>query len=174
MAASIIKAIQRISNYACVAGMFSLLIMMLLTTCDVIGRNFLKAPIIGSFELTEFMLVVVVLLAIPYTQQVEGNARITLFVFRLSPRRQLIVDSIMTLLSLTFFLIISWGALKETLHSYHAGGVSDILRIPKWPFKFLVAIGIFILSLELLIRLITSLGKLINKGPSRRTQNEPN
>jgi TRAP-type C4-dicarboxylate transport system permease small subunit len=167
MANSLRKVVQRINAYVGISGMFTLLIMMLFTTCDVIGRTFFKAPIIGSYELTQYMLVIVVLLGIPYTQQVGGNIRITLFVSRLNPRAQVIIDIVITLLGLVFFLLIAWGGFIETVSSFRGGGVSDMLRIPQWPFRFLIPVGAFLLGLELLIKMITSLRELIkNHNPT--------
>jgi TRAP-type C4-dicarboxylate transport system permease small subunit len=162
------KLIQRLSVYTGVAGMFTLLVMMLFTTCDVIGRSFFRTPIIGSYELTRYMLVIVVLLAIPYTQQVEGNVRITLFISRLTPKVQVIIDIVITLFGLVFFLIIVWGGCLETVSSFRGGGVSDMLRIPEWPFRLLISVGAFLLSLELLIKMITSIGELKKNHKARR------
>ncbi len=163
------KLIQRISLYTGVAGMFTLLIMMSFTTCDVIGRSFFRTPIMGSYELTRYMLVIVVLLGIPYTQQVEGNVRITLFVSRLSPRVRVTMDIVITLLGLAFFLLIAWGGWLETVSSFKGGGVSDMLRIPEWPFRLLISVGAFLLSLELLIKMINSAGELRKNHKARRT-----
>ncbi len=168
----IVAGIQRVSNFASVAGMFTMLIMMVITTADVLGRSIFKAPILGAYELTEFMLVIVVLLGFGYTQQINGNARITFFVDWLGPRWQTRLDELVTFFSLIFFLVITGGALRETLHSYHAGEVSDLLRIPQWPFKLLVPLGLFLLSLELLIRLVASLSQSSEHDRSRSPQHE--
>jgi TRAP-type C4-dicarboxylate transport system permease small subunit len=169
MVGAVRKLIQRLSVYTGVAGMFTLLIMMLFTTFDVIGRSFFRTPIIGSYELTRYMLVIVVLLGIPYTQQVEGNVRITLFVSRLSPKVRVILDIVITLLGLAFFLLIAWGGWLETVSSFRGGGVSDMLRIPEWPFRLLISVGAFLLSLELLLKMITSAGELKKNHKARRT-----
>jgi hypothetical protein len=40
--------------------------------------------------------------------------------------------------------------------------VSDILRVPSYPFRFLIAVGAFLLALELVIKLILLIPNLLN------------
>ncbi|MBW1713127.1 MAG: TRAP transporter small permease, partial [Deltaproteobacteria bacterium] len=43
----------------------------------------------------------------------------------------------------------------------HELAVSDMLRVPQWPFKLLVSVAGFFLCLEILIDLADSVGKLV-------------
>ncbi len=45
----------------------------------------------------------------------------------------------------------------ETTLTMQAGTVSDILHVPVFPFKFLVSFGAFLICLELLVNLVTSI-----------------
>ncbi len=97
MDGSSVKVIQRINYYVCIFGMFILLLMMFLTTSDVIGRSFFNKPVTGTFEITKYMLVLLVLLAIAYTQQVKGHVRVPVFLSRMPLHAQLVIDSTFTL-----------------------------------------------------------------------------
>ena len=81
-------------------GLAILLLMMFLTVGDVVGRYFFNRPISGTFELTNFMLALVVFFAIGYTQVRRGHISIDVVVSRFSPRAQAIIDSITYLFSL--------------------------------------------------------------------------
>ena len=50
--------------------------LMLITTGDVIGRGFFNKPIAGTFELSEYMLAIIILLGAAYTQQVKGHVAV--------------------------------------------------------------------------------------------------
>ena len=158
------QAIHLSSRYACMTGMLVLLLMMLLTTADVIGRSFLKLPIPGAFEIAQYMLVVCILLGIAYTQQVEGHVRISILSSRWHLQTQLAIDSILTLASLFVFSLIIWRGWVEAGIALQVGAVSDVLRIPQWPFRLFISVGCFLLCLELLIRVITSAKRLCEKG----------
>jgi len=134
--------------------------LMLLTTGDVIGRGFFRKPIPGTFELSEYLLAVFILLGAAYTQQVKGHVGVDFITSRLSPRLRKICQIITTLLSLFIIAIVVW---QGFLQGMSERTVSEILRIPQYPFRLLVAIGGFLLWLELLIDLIGLIGELVRR-----------
>jgi TRAP-type C4-dicarboxylate transport system permease small subunit len=131
--------------------------LMLLTTTDVLGRKFLSKTIPGAFELSEYILAVFILLGAAYTQQVKGHVGVDFIIARLSPRLRTVCQVITTFLSLFIIAILIWYGWLEGIRERT---VSDMLRIPQYPFRLLVAIGGFLLWLELLIDLVGLIGKL--------------
>jgi TRAP-type C4-dicarboxylate transport system permease small subunit len=154
------KGIQRLNLYVSMAGMSLLIPLMLLTTSDVIGRGFFRKPIPGSFELSEYMLVIFILLGAAYTQQVKGHVGVDFITSKLSPRLRAVCEIVTTVLSLFIIAIVIWQGFLEGIRERT---VSDMLRIPQYPFRLLVAIGGFLLWLELLIDLMSSIGKVIRR-----------
>ena len=154
------KVIQRLTFYVCAVGMFLLIPMMLLTVGDVIVRATLARTITGALEISEYMLVVFILLGLAYTQQIKGHVRVSFLISRLPPRVQPAVEIVTTLLSLFIIFIVIW---QGWVVGIHETTVSDMLRVPQAPFKLLVAVGGFLLFLELLIDLAASTGKLIRR-----------
>jgi TRAP-type C4-dicarboxylate transport system permease small subunit len=155
------RLIQRLNFIVCAIGMFLLVPLMLLTTCDVIGRGFFAKPIAGTVELSEYILATLILLGAAYTQQVKGNVGVSFFISRLSLRSETLCQIMTTALSMLIIAMVVWQGLIKGIEERT---VSDMLRIPQYPFRLLVAFGGFLLWLELLIDLISSMGKL--KGRS--------
>ena len=151
------KVIHRLNFYVCVVGMSLIIPLMLLTTGDIIGRKFLSKTIPGSFELSEYILATFILLGAAYTQQVRGHVGVDFVTSRLSPRVRIVCEIITTILSLFIIAIVIWQGWLEGIRERT---VSDMLRIPQYPFRLLVAVGGFLLWLELLIDLVNSIGKL--------------
>ncbi|MBM4325278.1 MAG: TRAP transporter small permease [Deltaproteobacteria bacterium] len=149
--------IQRINYYVCGVGVCLLLPLMLLTTVDVVGRKFFAKTVPGAFELSEYILAVFILLGAAYTQQVKGHVGVNFLTSRFSPRLQALCSILTLLLSLFIISIVIWQGWIEGIRERT---VSDMLRIPQYPFRLLVAIGGFLLWLELLLDLIDSFGKL--------------
>lgn len=145
------------------AGMVWVLLMMLLTTGDVVTRYFLAWPIPGTKELSEFMLATFGLLCMAYTQQVGGHVRVTFLVSRLPPQAGLVLDIIVTFLSLSVVSLMVWQGWVMAIHHFDVGTVSDALRIPVYPFWLLLLVGAFSLCLELLINLIASVERLVKR-----------
>jgi len=154
------KIIQRCTLYMSYVGMVLLLPMMLLTSSEVIGRAVWSQPIPGSMELSSYMLAAFILLGLAYTQQVKGHVRVTMFVSRLPKAWALILDVITTLLSLFIIAVMAWqgwvvGIKEQT--------VSDMLRIPQFPFRLLVSVGGVFLFLELFLELTDTLKRLVRR-----------
>ncbi len=142
--------VRRINLYICIGGMSLLIPLMLLTTVDVIGRKFFSKTIPGTFELSEYILAVFILLGAGYTQQVKGHVGVDFIISRLSLKAKTLCKIFTTVLSLFIITILVWQGWVEGIKERT---VSDMLRIPQYPFRLLVAIGGFLLWLELMIDL---------------------
>jgi len=155
------QGIQKVNRFIAGVGACFLLPLMLLTTTDVLGRDLFNHPIPGTIELSEYMLAVFVILGIAYTQQVKGYVKVSTFVSRLSPRAQLLLEIITTLLGLSVFSILVWQALVIGVEEKT---VSDMLRVPQYPFRLLVALATCLVCLELLIDFGNVLKKIGSKA----------
>jgi len=149
--------IRRINFYVCGGGMCLLLPLMLLTTGDVVGRKFFAKTIPGAFEISQYLLAVFILMGAAYTQQMKGHVGVDFITSRFPPRGRALCEIFTTLLSLFIIAILVWEGWVEGVKEKT---VSDMLRIPQYPFRLLVSIGGFLLWLELLINLIESTARL--------------
>ena len=160
--AAIKKLIRALSYWVCSVGMFLIIPLMLMTTSDVISRSFFNKPIAGSFELSEYMLAIIILLAAAYTQQVKGHVWVDFFTVKFSQRAQNVFRVITDLASL---FIIAVLVVMGYVQAHEEKSVSDMLRIPQWPFKMLVCVGGLLLWLELLLDLFESMEKVMRREP---------
>jgi TRAP-type transport system small permease protein len=148
-------------------AMIVLLLLMFLTVGDVVGRYLVGfipglGPIPGAFELTEFMLAVIVLTAIGHTQMKEGHISIDLIVERFSPRVRAIIDTVTHFLSLAMFALVTWRTIKYAQLLYESNDVSGVLRLPVYPFLVVAAISTFMFCLAMLSSFLQSLKKAIS------------
>ena len=165
---AVIRTIQRVIAYISFIGMIILLVMMFLTTFDVIGRSIFNKPIPGAYELTEYMLVIVILFGIAYAQQSGRNVRVDLLANKLPPHYQAGLDLFFTIIAFIFFILVAWQGWKGGIAAIAKGGASDTLHIPTYPFEFLIGFGASLLSIELLIKLIKfTLEHRIEEGPAK-------
>ncbi|MGI5823378.1 MAG: TRAP transporter small permease [Dethiobacteria bacterium] len=154
------KKVQRIIRIVSTISMFVLIPMMLLTTADIITRTAFKKPISGAVEMSSFMLLIVILLGLAYTQQVKGHPRVTIFVSRFPARAQFIVEVFVNLLCLFIVGIIVWQG-WAVAKGDTGRIVSDVLRIPQFPFRLLVPFGGAFLFLEFIFDFLVSINKLL-------------
>ena len=154
------NGIQRVTRGVCFVGMFLVVPMMLLTSVEVVGRAVWSRPIPGTLEMSSYMLSVFVLLGLAYTHQVKGHVRVTMFTDRLPEKVSMSLDLITTLLSIFIIAILCWQGYVVAMEEV---SVSDMLRVPQYPFRMLVSVAALFLCLELICDLVDTVRKLAGK-----------
>lgn len=144
-------------------GMASLAVMMFLIASDVILRYVFNRPITGSFEITEFLMVIVVAFALAYTGVQKGHVRIDILISHFPPRVQAFIYSVAYLLSAGFLLLITWRSALYAESLRVGEDTSAALMIPVFPFVWVVVCGSAIFSLILLIDLLDYLRQATEK-----------
>jgi TRAP-type C4-dicarboxylate transport system permease small subunit len=142
------KVVERGIRLVGTIGMVFVLPLMVLTTADVVGRGFFDKPIAGTFELSEYMLAVIILLGAAYTQQVKGHVAVDFLTIKFNRKTQLMCQVLTLLLSLFIVAIVTW---QGFLLGMEETGVTDQLRIPRAPFKMLVGVGGVLLWIQILL-----------------------
>jgi TRAP-type C4-dicarboxylate transport system permease small subunit len=156
------KGIQAVNRFiARVSGVF-LISLMIITAVDVVGRDVFNHPIPGTVELSQYMLSVFILLGFAYAHQVKAHVAVSILTSRLSQNAQFILNLITTLMGLFIFSILAWQGL---LVGVEERTVSDMLRIPQYPFRILVAVAAFLVCLELLVDVEETFNKLVRRAP---------
>lgn len=150
MFSQILNKIGFVTKILSYAAAFVLFGMMLLTTFDVVGRYLFHAPILGVFEITEFMLVCVVFLSLAYTQYLKGHIEVDILVDRFSKRGRDIIGIVNYGLSFLLLLLITWKSLERGFEVLDNKECSGTLNIPVFPFVFVVALGCAAMCFELL------------------------
>ena len=148
-------------------GVCAIPLIAIVVTADVIGRYFFNHPISGALDLSELLLVVVVCSALAYTAAVRGHMSVDVVTSRLSPRMQALLSVLTGLTGLPVLWLLTYYAAREGINTYSSGLETSILHMPIYPFKFVVAIGFFALSLELTCQWLRSIERLLGaKGSS--------
>jgi TRAP-type C4-dicarboxylate transport system permease small subunit len=153
------KVVARISRILNNIGMAFLMLLMLLITADVLLRTALNRPILGTNELAEFIMIIVVYLAVGYAQHIKAHVSIDLLTSRFPKRSQAIVDSFIYFLSLGICSLMVWQAFVNMKRLLNINRVSDVLNFPVAPFQLVLAIGLIIFCLVLLLDFLHSLRK---------------
>lgn len=148
---AVISWLSRVLNYV---GMVILIVMMLLTVADVFMRYILNCPILGVFELTEYMMVPIVFFGWAWCAKKGGNVKVDLVVTRLEPSAQRALNIVTYLFSMVIIFVIAWQNLLESKEVWSVHKASDMLAVPAYPFYMVLTIGCFLLCLVLLLSLV--------------------
>jgi len=144
---------MKIIGAACLVG------MMLLTCADVVGRSF-GYPIFGSVEIVGFMATLAVVMAMPYTHQVQGHIGVEILVRLFSEKTQIIIDICTGVVSLVLFAVVTWRMTVYANTMKASGEVSMNLELPEHVVIYLTAFCLLVFTLIILRDIINSIRKL--------------
>ena len=130
------KLNRRISMGIEWVGLAALILMMVVTTLDVLGTKLFLLPVFGAFDIMMLAQLVAMTFAVGATLIVGLHVTVEFFVPLLPQRLQAVVDCIVYLLGFILFALIVW---RLGLYSYDLqiqGEVSLTARIPFYPFAY--------------------------------------
>ena len=144
-------------------GVAVLALLMFLTAADVMGRYVLNKPIMGSLEISEYMMSILVAFGLAYCAIKKGHVAVELVVSRFPQRVQGITDSITGLVGLGLFSLITWRSFQHMIVVFKNGITSGVLYIPVFPFVGVVTLGSALLCLILIADLLKFLAQAVKR-----------
>jgi TRAP-type C4-dicarboxylate transport system permease small subunit len=158
---SIGQWVFRTADYMNKAASAVLFLMMVLTISDVFGRKVFDDSILGTVELSEFMLVITVFFALAHTELMGGHVRVDVIMSLFGERTRAAVDVVTQFICMVLSVIFTSAAVQYAVRMQASGDVSQDLWLPKYPFIYLVALGFAVLSIALFVRFISALIKTV-------------
>lgn len=130
-------------------------VIALLGTADVIGTTFFHVPVVGTLEITEISLVIVVFLGLGHAQYRRAHITVDILINRFRGPLRVLSEAASFGSAFLCFAIIGWLGLLEALHSLRINEMAaGAYRVPVYPGRFLLAVGAFVAALEALRCLI--------------------
>lgn len=127
-----------------------LIMMMVLVSADVLGRYIGNAPLHGTNELVEFLMVGLFYFTVSHAQALRTHIRVELLITYLSPRLRIKFDIFCHLLGLFIFALIAWQSGRAALQAWKLGETTfGVILFPLFPSKILVPLGCLLLCLRL-------------------------
>lgn len=134
----------------------ALVVMMLLTTLDVVLRLF-KSSVPGTYEIVALLGAVVASFALGYTSVEKGHIAVDFLVMRFSPKAQALTGSANAIVAAGLFAVVTWQSVIYGMDLLNTGQVSLTIQIPIYPFVFGVAAGCGLLTLVLIVECVHGL-----------------
>ncbi len=152
---------QKISSAIEWVGLIGFLVIMLITTVDVIGAKLFLSPVFGALDIVMQAQLIAMSFAAAATLIAGRHVAVEFFVPLLPKPLQKMVDVFVNLLGLALFVILVWR-LTEYAHSLQTvNELTPTARIPLYPFAYGTAFaGIPVCSvylyylLESIVRLV--------------------
>jgi TRAP-type C4-dicarboxylate transport system permease small subunit len=114
------RLMDRISKILTYIGIAFLMVMMLASVIDVLGRFFFNMPLPGSYEIVQYSMVAAVFFCFGHIQMVGGNISVEVVVDRLSRKLQDVIQFITTVVAIVLFAYFTYSSfLQFHMNSKH-------------------------------------------------------
>ena len=148
--------IEKICKFCDYIAYIGISLTIVITVMEFICRSFGK-PIEGTYDIIGLIQVILVCSAIPYCTFQKGHIRVDMFMARLPKRVQVVIDSIIGLLSIGFFLCVAWQSVMLGNSFRRTGDVSMTVFIPFYPFVYIIALSCIFVALLIVSDIIESI-----------------
>jgi len=164
------SGIKRLAEYMSYIAGAAIIIMMLLSTADVLLRlgsplyskfkylflSFIQ-PIPGTYELVCFLGSVAAAFAMAHTSIKGGHVSVSLVTRLLTDRTRTIIQIITNTLAFVFFGLLSWRSILYARELKFYGEVSMTLQLPYYPFVYGVSFASFVMCIILITYIINDI-----------------
>ncbi|UCG66720.1 MAG: TRAP transporter small permease [Deltaproteobacteria bacterium] len=154
---------QKISSAIEWVGLIGFLVMMLITTVDVIGAKVFLSPVFGALDIVMQAQLIAMSFAAATTLIAGRHVAVEFFVPLLPKPLQKVVDIFVNLLGLALFVIIVWRLTEYAYSLQTVNEVTPTARIPLCPFAYGTAIASIPVCLVYLCYLLESMMRLIKR-----------
>lgn len=131
----------------------SLISLMMLVVLNGIVRGIYK-PFGGTVEVASWLAAITTAFAVGNAQLHRAHVSIDLLFNKFPQAVQKIVHALILILSLLFFVLLTWQLWKYGVQLKASGNLSETLRIPFYPFVLLTAIGFAGMILTCIVQFI--------------------
>lgn len=151
----LLKRLELFSSTLAYLGAVSLFVMMCLTAADVLGRYIFNSPITGTFELTEFMVLILIFSFLAHAQANKAHVTVDLILSRFPKTFRVYVELFNHIMSLALMVLITWIGALRALELKEVAEASPNLGIPTYPFAFFLVLGCIVMCIEYVRDLIS-------------------
>jgi TRAP-type C4-dicarboxylate transport system permease small subunit len=149
------------------AGAGGLAVIMVLTFCDVIGRYVFDAPIVGTVEVTELLMGMMVYLGVGLTTHARGHIRVDIVIDRLPPRVQGFLDVLTLAASIALVSAMCWHLWLKAGVTVEKNDLTQIWEWPVWPAAYVMAAASLLMVTSLVLQLGQAMRDLARGDNSR-------
>jgi len=147
-----IRSVEAFSRLICWIAALALVGMMLLTTCDVVGR-YIGYPIKGTFDIVGLLGGLVAALPLAYTQMLKRHVAMEFMATHGGKTVQAVTNTLVCLIGIGAYALIAWRCSVLAAKFWTVGRVSDTIELALYPFVYVVAFGCALNCLVLVIDL---------------------
>lgn len=131
---------------------------------EIFMRYFFGRPFRGGYEMTELAMAAIVACGLPYTAIQRGHVSVDILSPWLDRPSLRWLSFAVHGIGAAILALLSWQAFDYALGGIAYGDVTNMMRIPKYPFQFAVAISAGLFSAVLVLHALKALRPMPSGG----------
>lgn len=131
-----------------------LLLLMLVTFVDVIGRYVFNRPVTFAVELIELLMGMVVFFGLAYTTLKKAHITVDLILDAASGIFKAALFKLAALISAIIIVVMAWQLTKRGIGFLQSGLSTDVLYMRVAPFVFIMCLGVFLAAIVAVVQFI--------------------
>lgn len=149
------KSILVVGRAGNMLGSAGIVVMMFLVCGDIIGRYILRTPIVGAYEINEFLMAGIIFIGFAYSQAQKAHLSIDLLFGRLPQATQYFLNIFNLVVTFLFYGLIAWRGVVGSWEAYALDDkTAGLVRIPYWPAKAVIPLGAALLCSQIILDLV--------------------
>ncbi len=152
------KIADRLIGLSVFLGTAGLLIVVLVTLTDIVGRYF-NAPLRGAQDISQMAMVIIVFGGMAICDRVGGHIAVDLFEKSFPAWLNRASDVLSALLGAAIFLGIAWTVWESAALSRMLNLATNIIYLPKAWFQYAVVVMCLVTAVGMLLRAVSIIGK---------------
>ncbi len=142
----------RFEGWLNLAAGLVILIVMLLSVANILGRKLFNAPIPGFIDWMISAVPVMAFLGLAYCQRLGGHIRMDLLIGKLRGRPLWLAEFSSVVLMLFVTAVLIYGSWDHAMRALNIGDSTGDIRLPTWPVKIVVPLALALFLIRLLLQ----------------------
>ena len=160
---SIERTLYNISGVSGWVSQYLLGGIVMVTVVDIGLRYVFNRPLAFTVELVELGLSIIVFCAIIVCTAQRGHINLNILLMKFPKRSQAAVNSFIYIVCTFVFIVMSWRCVVYAFQLKDMGQVSMMLKLPYYPFVFVIAICAFLTCLIFLSQFVHFVNEAVRK-----------
>jgi len=164
----ILRVIDSISEWTAKAISWFCVVLIIVLVYDVVERYVFGGATVWAYETAVMLGATIYIMGWSYVHRMREHIRVDVFYVRLSPRGQVIIDIVGTLLFLLPLLVVMIDT--SIFYMVRSWKIGEVLAETFWyppagPFRTMVVVGLSLFTLQIVAHFIRDLHLLVRNKP---------
>ena len=151
----------RVTDWLVRVGAVVLAVMVLMTFFDVMGRYLISQPIVGTVDMTELFMGLIIYLGVGATTHRGDHISVDIVVSHLAPALRMMTDLLSDVISAVLAVLICWQLWIVAVDTQVNTIVTRVWETPVYPVAYVMAAASIFMALAFVLHVLKGLRRVL-------------